>query len=202
MPVKVVHPTHIEIVGFGHVLIASPSPSSPVADLDMGQIAEEAALTSRAFAVIGKTRGGFSEASSPQSGNRGFRKGLEGFLVEDDIRYVLVIEGKSEPGVEIVMAVGRTFSESTLALVKSRLENQFIVKPSEVTRAATLSDLATSYSRKDPKGEFLVETIRVVFGGEEREFGKEKVISVISEIADLLNGRVGPSQPTNVDAAA
>lgn len=189
MPVKIVHPNHVEIMGLGQILLASPS--SAIADADVGQIAEEAALTSRAFAVIGKPVQDLTESDSSKSRDQNLRKRIEGFLTEDGIRYILEIGGKIEPGVEL-MTGGKTCSDSTLALVRSRLEQEFTVSLTEVGEGRTVG-FAESYSRKDAKGVFSIETVRVVFGGEERQFRKEKVISVISEIADLLNGRVGTS---------
>ena len=191
MPVKIVHPNHVEIMGFGQTLLATPS--SAIADTDLGQITEEAALTSRAFAVIGKPVREPTEADIPGTRIQDLRKGIEGFLTEGGVRYILEIEGKIEPGVELAMTGGKTCSESTLALVRSRLEKEFTVSPIEVRGAGRPDGFAESYSRKDTRGMFTVETVRVVFGGEERQFRKEKVISVISEITDLLNGRVGPS---------
>jgi hypothetical protein len=193
MPIKIVHPNHTEIMGFGKVLLATPSAPTSAADLHMGQIAEEAALTARAFAVIGKPTRVSSETQEPELRDQDLRKAIEGFLVEDGIRYVLEFEGKVEPGVEVVTAVGKTCSESTVELVKLRLENAFAVTMHEMQGKGQPNGLAASYARRDVRGEFLVETVRVVFGGEERKFSREKVIRVISEIADLLNGRVGPS---------
>ena len=192
MPVKIIHTNHVEIIGFGKVLLASPSPSASVADLDMGQITEEAALTSRAYAVIGKPIRTLAEPDVAESQDLDLRKGIEGFLAEDGIRYILEVEGKIEPGVEVVMTGGKTCSDHTLKLVTSRLEKEFSVKLSEF-REAGRDGLAMNYSRRDTKGDFLVETVRVMFGSEERQFRKERVISLISEIADLLNGRVGTS---------
>ena len=191
MPVKIVHPNHVEIMGFGKVLLATPS--ATVADADMGQITEEAALTSRAFSVIGKPMRDSPEHATSESQSHDLRKGIEGFLAEDGIRYILEIEGKIEPGVQITMTEEKTCSDSTLALVGLRLEKEFTVNPTEAQGAVLPDAFAASYSRRDAKGDFLVETVRVLFGGEERQFRREKVISVISEIADLLNGRVGTS---------
>ena len=189
MPVKIVHPHHVEIMGFGKVLLSSLS--AAVADTDMGQITEEAALTSRAFAVIGKPIRDSPEHDTSESQGQDLRKGIEGFLEEDGIRYILEIGGKIEPGVEIPMTGGKTCSDSTLALVRSRLEKEFTVNSTEAHGAGPPDGFTASYSRQDATGVFTVETVRVVFGSEERQLRKEKVISVISEIADLLNGRIG-----------
>ena len=191
MPVKIVHPNHVEIMGFGQILLASPS--TAIADADVGQITEEAALTSRAFAVIGKPIRDPEAPDISNSRDRALRKGIEGFLAEDGIRYILEIGGKIEPGVELAITGGKTCSDSTLALVRLRLEKEFPVNSTEAQGGSPPDGFAASYSRKDEKGVFTVETVRVVFGSEERQFRREKVISVISEIADLLNGRVGTS---------
>src|SRR5690242_10722498 len=101
MPVKIVHLNHIEIMGFGKVLLATSSTTS-AGDLHMGQIVEEAALTARAFAVIGKPTRNSSEIQETGPRDQDLRKAIEGFLVEDGIRYVLEFEGRAEPGVEVV----------------------------------------------------------------------------------------------------
>jgi len=54
--------------------------------------------------------------------------------------------------------------------------------------------MVTSYNRKDEKGDFVVETIQIDFGHEERQLQREKVIMDISEIADILNARLGASR--------
>src|SRR5712691_4863562 len=87
MPVKIIHPDHVEIVGLGHVLLTAPHATSRDADIHTGPIVEEAALTSRSYAVIGKVSGEFLDLSRIQSARSEFRKSIEGFLAEDGIRY-------------------------------------------------------------------------------------------------------------------
>ena len=94
MPVKIVHSGHVEVVGLGRVLLTSPVTPSSKADLHMGQIAEEAALTSRSFAVIGRLKGEFSEPEGARLAEQDLRKSIEGFLDENEIKFVLELEGK------------------------------------------------------------------------------------------------------------
>ena len=54
--------------------------------------------------------------------------------------------------------------------------------------------IVTSYNQKDERGDFVVETIQIDFGHEERQYQREKVIRDISEIADILNARLGASR--------
>ena len=194
MPVKIIHPDHVEIVGLGHVLLTAPHTTSPDADLHTGQIVEEAALTSRAFAVIGKVDREFLDLNRIQSAQLEFRKGIEGFVSEDGIRYILDIRGKKEPGVEIGTVEGQTSSDSTTELVRSRLVKDFTVKVNNEYKGDEPVSLVTGYDRKDAKGNFTVEAIQIQFGHEERQFLREKVIRDISEIADILNARLEPSR--------
>ena len=194
MPVKIIHPDHVEIVGLGHVLLTAPHTISPNADLHTGQIVEEAALTSRSFAVIGKVDREFLDPNRIQSAQLEFRKGIEGFVSEDGIRYILDIRGKKEPGVEIGTVEGQTSSDSTTEIVRSRLVKDFTVKVNNEYKGDEPVSLVTGYDRKDAKGNFTVETIQIQFGHEERQFLREKVIRDISEIADILNARLEPSR--------
>ncbi len=189
MPVKIIHPDHVEIVGLGHVLLTAPHASGPDADLHTGQIVEEAALTSRSFAVIGTVNREFLDLNRIKSAQSEFRKGIEGFVSEDGIRYILDIRGKKESGVDIGTVAGQTSSDSTTELVRSRLVRDFTVKVNSEYKGDEPGSLVTSYNRRDAKGNFAVETIQIQFGQEERQFQREKVIRDISEIADILNAR-------------
>src|SRR3989442_7220120 len=190
MPVKIIHPDHVEIVGLGHVLLTSPHTTSPDADLYTGPIVEEAALTSRSFAVIGKVTRDFLDLNRIQSAQSEFRKSIESFIEEDGIRYLLDIRGKTEPGVSIGPPSGQTSSDSTTELVRSRLVKDFAVSLNNEFKGLEPGTIVPSYSRKDAKGEFVVETIEIEFGHEERQFQREKVILDVSEIVDILNARL------------
>ena len=194
MPIKIIHPDHVEIVGIGRVLLIAPHVASPDADLYTGSIVEEAALTSRSYAVIGKVSKEFLDLSKIQSAKSELRKGIETFIAEDGIRYVLDIRGKMEPGVEIRTPVGQTSSPSTTELVRTRLVKDFTVRVNDDYKELETGDVVPSYNSKDAKGDFVVETIEIEFGQDERQFQREKVISDLSEIADILNARLGASR--------
>ena len=66
----------------------------------------------------------------------------------------------------------------------------FTVKVNNQYKGVDSGSVVTSYNRKDAQGNFIVETLQIEFGHEERQFQREKVISDISEIADLLNARL------------
>jgi len=194
VPVKIIHPDHVEIVGLGRVLLIAPHVASPDADLYTGSIVEEAALTSRSYAVIGKVSKEFLDLNKIQSAKSELRKGIETFIAEDGIRYVLDIHGKKDPGVDIGTALGQMSSDSTMELVRARLVKDFAITMDKEFVKPEPRSIVTSYSQKDEKGDFVVETIQIDFGHEERQFQREKVISDLSEIADILNGRLMASR--------
>jgi hypothetical protein len=188
MPVKIIHPDHIEIVGLGRVLLTTPHASGVGTDVHAGSIIEEAALTSRSYAVIGKANREFLDLSRIQSAKSQLRMSIESFIAEDGIRYILDIHGKKESGVEVGTAAGTTCSDSTTELVRSRLGKDFMVRVDDGLMET--GGAVTSYNRKDAKGAFVVETVQIDFGHEEMQFQREKVIAHIAEIADILNARL------------
>jgi len=129
-----------------------------------------------------------------QSAKLELRKGIETFIAEDGIRYILDIHGKIEPGVDIRTTVGQTSSPSTTELVRSRLVKDFTVRLNDEYKELETGDVVPSYESKDAKGDFVVETIEIEFGQDERQFQREKVISGLCEIADILNARLGASR--------
>jgi len=189
MPVKIIHPDHIEIVGLGSVLLTAPHASSPDADLHTGQIVEEAALTSRSFAVIGKVNKDFIDPTRLLFAQSELRTSIEGFITDDGIRYILHIRGREEPGVEVGTIAGQTCSDSTIELVRSRLANDFTVAARGEYGAGEPGTKVTSHNPKDVKDALRVDTVQIQFGHEERQFQRENVIRDISEIADILNTR-------------
>src|SRR3989441_12499663 len=100
MPVKIIHPDHVEIIGLGHVLLTAPHISNPDADLYTGPIVEEGALTSRSFAVIGKVSRDFLDLNRIQSAKSELRKSIEILVADDVSRYLFYIRGKIEAEVD------------------------------------------------------------------------------------------------------
>src|SRR5207245_9406488 len=169
MPVKIIHPDHVEIVGLGHVLLTAPHIASPDADLHTGTIVEEAALTSRSYAVIGKVSREFLDPNRIQSAQLELRRSIESFMAEDGIRYLLDIHGKKGPGVDIATTAGQ-IGDSTTELVRSRLVKDFKVNVNNQYKGVDSGSVVTSYNRKDAQGNFVVANIIIEFGHEERKF--------------------------------
>src|SRR2546428_12323653 len=116
MPVKIIHPDHVEIIGLGHVLLTAPHIANPDADLYTGPIVEEAALNSRSFAVIGKVSRDFLDLNRIQSAKSELRKSVDSFIVEDGIRNHLEILWKKQSGVAIGTLSRQTSSDSSYVL--------------------------------------------------------------------------------------
>ncbi len=188
MPVKIIHPDHVEIVGIGRVLLAVPHSAIPE-ESGIGSIIEESALTSRAYAVIGKVNREFLDPARIGTARLELRKTIDSYIAEDGIKYVLDIHGKQESGVEVWAGEGQTCSAPTLEIAKARLAENFVVKINDGLLKGDPEQLLTSLPRKDPGGRFEVETVQFDIGLEERQFQREKIISRLSEIADLLNAQ-------------
>jgi len=105
----------------------------------------------------------------------------------------LQVEGRKEDGVELTRAPGQTCSDSTIEAVRSRLDGDFEVRTSNQEVGRETENFLAHFSRRDRQGGFIVETIQVQFGPEERQFKKETLIRNLSEIVDTLNGRVASS---------
>ena len=76
----------------------------------------------------------------------------------------------------------------------ARLAKDFTVSLNKDFAKLNPGSIVTRYNRKDAKGNFALETVQFDFGQEERQFQREKVISDVSEIADILNSRLNPSR--------
>jgi len=146
-------------------------------------------LTSRSFAVIGKMNSGLSEPDKIESARTDLRNGIEEFVSEDKIRYVIDIRGKRESGIDVCASPDRTCTASTFELVRSMLAKDFLVTLRADEGGVASGSAIFDFSRKSDDGRFLVESVRLEIGPEERQFQKEKVISDISEIAEILNSR-------------
>ncbi len=194
MPVKIIHPDHVEIIGIGRVLLTSPHASAPE-ESGIGSMIEESALTSRVYAVIGKVNREFLDPARIATARSELRKTIDSYIAEDGIKYVLDIHGKQESGVEVWAREGQTCSAPTIEIAKARLGENFVVRINDRAEKVDPEQLLTSLPRKEPDGHFEVETVRFDIGLEERQFQREKIISRLSEIADLLNAQPQQLRP-------
>ncbi len=191
LPIKIIRPDHVEIIGRGYVLLTAPHAAGPEADLHTGQIVEDAALVSRCYAVIGKVSREYIDLNRVQAARTEFRKSIDALLEDNGIRCILDIHGKKEPGVDIGTAEGKTCSEPTTDLVRDRLSRDFAVGVNEKFMGEKPGSIVTTYGKRDSSGGFPVEAVQIEFGHEERHSEKEKVIKDIAELVALINVKMG-----------
>ena len=202
MPIKIIRPDHMEIVGQGYVLLTAPHAAGPEADLYTGQIVEDAALVSRSYAVVGKVSREYVDLNRVEAARTEFRKSIDTLLEDNGIRCILDIHGKKEPSIDIGTAQGETASEDTTGLVKKRLSRDFTVKVNEKYMGLKPGSIITTYGKKNTNGQFLVEAVQIEFGHEERHSERDKVVNDIAELVALINLKLGFSEEVKQESAS
>ncbi len=193
MPLKIVRKNHVDIPGRGFVLLTTPHATGLGADPYMGQIVEDAALLAKSFAVIGKASKEFADPSTIQLARSELKDSIQIFLQENQVRCVLDIRCKMEPGVRL--GSGReSASESTQDIIKSRLAKDFTIDTRVEDQNLDPAGLAASFSKEGPDGNFVLETIWIEFSLEEKTLNPEKIIRGLSDVVGLVNLKVGYSE--------
>ena len=184
MPIKIIRQNHQEIIGRGTVLLSSPPAADQTVDLYTGHVVEDAALLSRAHAMIGKESKRDLDPSALQAAQAEFEAGTQSFLEEHGVQCVITISGKNESGIEI--RANETSSRGeTLELVRARLALDF--------------DLTINTGNDETSGKhpgYDVQTVLLALGPDERGFRKETVVASIADAVGLINARLGSSERT------
>src|SRR6266487_3234082 len=179
MPLKLIRQNHWEIIGRGPTLLSSPPTVDQSGELYTGRIVEEAALLSKAHAIIRKNGKYNPDSGIPPDVSSEFEASTKNFIMELGIECVLVILGKNDPGIEI-----RTLQASS-GPVPTHLINEGLGSDFEVN--ATSGEPCKADAPD-------VQTFSLALGPEERGFRKELVISRIADLVGLINGRLGWSE--------
>jgi len=166
MPIKIIRQNHQEIIGRGTVLLSSPPAADQTVDLYTGHVVEDAALLSRAHAMIGKESKRDLDPSALQAAQAEFEAGTQSFL--------------EEHGVNETASRGET-----LELVRARLALDFDL---------TINTGNDETSGKHPG--YDVQTVLLALGPDERGFRKETVVASIADAVGLINARLGSSERT------
>ncbi len=148
-------------------------------------------MASRAYAMIGKISREYLDLNRIQAARTDFRKSIDTLIEENGIKCILDIHGKKEPGVDIGTALGKACSEDTADLVRSFLSNDFAVTVNAKYQGLKPGSIVTTYERTDSNGQFLVQTVQIEFGHEERSWERDKVVNDIAELVGLLNVKLG-----------
>lgn len=189
MPVKIVRLDHFELLGEGYVLLTAPHAAGPEAELHTGQIVEDAALTSRSYAAVGKVSSEYQDPSRVQIARTEFRKSIIAMIQDNGIRYLLDIHGKKDAGVNIGTD-GMTVSPEITELVKTRLSKTFAVNVNPEPVGFRPGSIIPSDSREDAVGGSSIETLRLEFGQRERDVQRDMIVNGLVELVTLLNQRL------------
>lgn len=189
MPVKIVRRDHFELLGEGYVLLAAPHAAGPEADLQTGQIVEDAALTSRCYAVVGKVSPEYRDLNRVQAAQTELRKSIDAMIEENGIRCLLDIRGKKDAGVKMVELDGTTISPATIEFVRTRLSKNFAVTGLLESAGSRPENNFTVYSKEDVRGSSF-EALQLQFGKRERELERELVVNSLVELVALLNQKL------------
>ena len=187
MPIKILHRNHTELVGTGYVLLAAPNTTGPV-EFYSGPIAEEVALTSKAYAVIGKNNAHDNELQA--SVLQELRERLNSLIAENRVKCVLELLSKQDPGIEIQTGPGKTCSEEISNLIHSFLSKNFPVSLN-LESLESQSKSLTGLGRKNQDGTFAVHSVRINIGSEELAMRRDKLVDQLAELVGILNVRLG-----------
>jgi hypothetical protein len=167
-------------MGTGLVLISSPPVRDPKRDLYTGQIAEEAALLSRSWAIIAREVKLAQEEDKARQVWSDFDKSVQTFVGEYGIKCIIVIVGMSEPGIMIRAHPDDSTSEELLEIVRSGLEPHF--------------DTRVTDSGAEDSSNQVLPIVRLDLGPDERGFMKDLFVNSITDIIGLINTGLGFSE--------
>ena len=187
MPIKILHPNHTELVGTGYVLLTTPNTTGQV-ELYSGPITEDAALSSRAYAIIGKNNPHDSEHQAQIL--QELRDRINNIIDENRTKCVLEIRSKQDPGIEVQTGPGKTCSEEISNLIHSFLSKNFPVSLDRESLESQSKSL-TGLERKNQDGTFAVQSVRINIGSEELAMRRDKLVDQLAELVGMLNVRLG-----------
>jgi hypothetical protein len=174
MPLKLIRQNHWEIIGRGPTLLSSPPATDQPGEFYTGRIVEEAALLSKAHAIISKEAKFSPNPANPPDGSAEFEASKKNLIKDLGIRCVLVILGKNEPGIEI-----RTLQASSgtvrIDLISEGFGSDF--------------EVITNPDEPGKTDEPDVQTFTLALGPDERDFRKELLTSRIADIVGLINSK-------------
>ncbi len=183
MPIKILHSNHVELVGTGYVLLTSPHKSSPV-EIYPGNLVEDTALSSRAYAIIGKNNPTTND--EPVNAALGeITERINEIVKENGIKCILEIHSKQEPGIYIQTGEGKTCSEETATLILNQLSKNYRVTIDQQPQAPS-GQSPTITGKK-----FVLQTVSVSIGSDDLALNRDKLVDQLAELVGMLNVRLG-----------
>jgi hypothetical protein len=187
LPIKILHRNRTELVGTGYVLLFTPNTTGPV-ELYPGPIAEDVALTSRTYAVIGKSNAHDNEHQALVL--QELKDRINSIIDENRIKCILELNSKQDPGIEIQTGHGKTCNEEISNLIRSFMSKNFQVLLDHESLESQSKTL-TGLERKNQDGTFAIQSVRINIGSEKLEMGRDKLVDQLAELVGMLNVRLG-----------
>jgi hypothetical protein len=187
LPIKILQRNHTELVGTGYVLLTASNTTGPV-ELHPGPIVEDVALTSRAYAIIGKNKAPDNEHQAPVL--QELKDRINSIIEENRVKCILEIRSKQDSGIEIQTSHGEACSEEISSLIHSFLSKDFLVSMNHEPLESQKQN-PTGLQRKNQDGTLAVQSVRITIGGEELAMRRDKLVDQLAELVGVLNVRLG-----------
>ncbi len=137
----------------------------------------------------------YGDITRAQAVQTELHKAISETIVDNGIRCVLDVQGKTERGIDIDTGEAMTASQSLTLLVKEHLSSTFAAMVSMKTTGPRPGSVIATHSAKGKDGAFEVEALQIRFGHEERHSQRDKVVSAIAELVALINGLQKTASP-------
>jgi hypothetical protein len=181
MPIKIIQRSHREIVGEGVILLTSPPTTSSMGALYTGEIVEEAALLSKAHALI-ENQGKYNSDSLSSDIMAEFDATKSTIVDDFGIRMEFAIIGRKEIGIEAETVEFAEDDVKIIELIKEIFQTDFHLKTNSG------QNLNQENGPKKPS------TVRLLLGPEERGLRKDTVVAKIAVLVGLMNAAFRSSE--------
>lgn len=183
MPVKISYLDHVQILGQGTVALATAATTALANGFEVGKIVEEIALLSKSHAIIARAPK-IVDLATPELVRSDFDSAIQRLLKDYRIKCMLVISGKTDPGIMISAQEIEPPTREIVELIRSAFAIDFdvnLLPPKTPSAPDTSGDLQTQ--------EILLEV-----GMEELGSRKDVLVAVTADVVGLINGKLGFSE--------
>jgi hypothetical protein len=181
MPIKIIQRSHREIVGEGVILLTSPPTTSSMGALYTGEIVEEAALLSKAHALI-ENQGKYNSDSLSSDIMAEFDATKSTIVDDFGIRMEFAIIGRKEIGIEAETVEFAEDDVKIIELIKEIFQTDFHLK------------INSGQNLNQENGPKKPSTVRLLLGPEERGLRKDTVVAKIAVLVGLMNAAFRSSE--------
>jgi hypothetical protein len=178
LPLKIIRESYSEVIGKGLVLLSSPPVISKGLDQNILVIVEEAALLSKAHALIEKPKRRL-DLEGLALAQEEFQASIQEFFTDFGVRCVLEILARDEPGIEIRASRSESEQSQLADIVKDCFATDFDVQISP----------AKSYTSDNHSMQ--VQVISILLGSYESRLRRDLLVSRIADAVNVLNAALG-----------